>query len=478
MKKKKLSIVLSLIFIITSVLGNLSYADTSISAQKNESKLLVNGQAVSVDAYNINGNNYFKLRDVAIMLNNTERQFDVSWDEKNQQLEITTGKAYSSDMTLSNGGNKTKNAYFKLSNISLDGENIVLAAFNIDGNNYFKLRDLSEKIKFSSEWNQNLQAIEINSGNLTYDNTVNKAPNKEVSAIKPWDYAKKLGRGVDVDWSKTKDGRKYYNEKAVKDFKKAGVSHVRIRIADKADETLLKGLDEQIKDCIENGIIPVIAYQADEFKNNPNEKNIKEVIDWWTTVAQRYQDYSPLLSFDLLIEATDALNDKPEKLNEIYERLVTEIRKTNPERIIMISPRLRSDSQYLSELKIPTKHNGYLMAEWHFYAAGPSKTNERKLWTTGTEKEKQLIKEKIEYALKWQKETGIPTWVGAWMPGNYNDENDYSVKEQVVFAKYMTQQLSSAKIPFAVNSDTKFYDRENNKWISEMQSVFKAIFNS
>lgn len=464
MKKKSVSIILSLIFIITSVLGNISYADTSISAQKNESKLLVNGQTVSVDAYNINGNNYFKLRDVAIMLNNTERQFDVSWDEKKQQLAITTGKTYSSDMTLSTGGAKSKNAYFKLSNISLDGESIILAAFNIDGNNYFKLRDLSEKIKFSSEWNQNLQAIEVNSGN--------------VSAIKPWDYAKKLGRGVDVDWSKTKDGRKYYNEQAVKDFKKAGVSHVRIRIADKADETLLKGLDEQIKDCIENGIIPVIAYQADEFKNNPNEKNIKEVIDWWTTVAKRYQNYSPLLSFDLLIEATDALNDKPEKLNEIYERLVTEIRKTNPERIIIISPRLRSDAQYLSELEIPTKHNGYLMAEWHFYAAGPSKTNERKLWTTGTEKEKQLIKEKINYALEWQKETGIPTWVGAWMPGNYNDENDYSIKEQVVFAQYMTQQLSSAKIPFAVNSDTKFYDREKNKWVEEMQDVFKTIFNS
>lgn len=463
-KKKRVSIILSLIFIITYVFGNVSYADTSIVAKKNESKLLVNGQAVNVESYNINGNNYFKLRDVAIMLNNTERQFDVSWDEKKQQLAITTGKAYGSDMTLSNGGNKTKNAYFRLSNISLDGERIVLAAFNIDGNNYFKLRDLSEKIKFSSEWNQNLQAIEVNSGN--------------VSAIKPWDYAKKLGRGIDVDWSKTKDGRKYYNEQAVKDFKKAGVSHVRIRIADKADEELLKDLDVQIKDCIKNGVIPVIAYQADEFKNNPNEKNIKEVIDWWTIVAKRYQNYSPLLSFDLLIEATDALNDKPEKLNEIYERIVTEIRKTNPERIIMISPRLRSDSQYLSELKIPTKHNGYLMVEWHFYASGPSKTNERKLWTTGTETEKQLIKEKIEYALKWQKETGIPTWVGAWMPGNYNEGNEYSINEQIVFAQYMTKQLSNAKIPFAVNSDTKFYDRENNKWIEEMQIVFKTIFNS
>lgn len=108
-------------------------------------------------------------------------------------------------------------------------------------------------------------------------------------------------------------------------------------------------------------------------------------------------------------------------LNEVYEKLVTSIRKTNPARIIMMSPRLRSDPAYLSELAIPSHHNGYIMAEWHFYAAGPSKDNERKLWTTGTDEEKQLVLEKIDYALQWQKDTGIATWVGAWTPGNYND---------------------------------------------------------
>lgn len=162
-------------------------------------------------------------------------------------------------------------------------------------------------------------------------------------------------------------------------------------------------LDKQVDDCIKTGIIPIIAYQADEFKNDPDEKNIQEVVNWWSIVAERYNEKSYLLSFDLLIEATDALNKQPEKLNEIYERIVTEVRKTNPQRIIMISPRLRSDSQYLSELKIPSQSNGYLMAEWHFYAAGPSKDNDRKLWTIGSENEKKLITDKINYALDWQK---------------------------------------------------------------------------
>lgn len=311
----------------------------------------------------------------------------------------------------------------------------------------------------------------------SFGNELSKENLNGANPILPWNYVKILGKGIDVDWSKTKDGRKYYNEQTVKDFKEAGVSHVRIRISEKATDELLQNLDKQINDCLKNGIIPIIAYQADEFKNNPNEKNIEEVVNWWSILANRYKNYSYLLSFDLLIEATDSLNQQPEKLNEIYEKLVSEIRKTNQNRIIMISPRLRSDASYLKELKIPSKHNDFLMAEWHFYAAGPSKENDRKLWTTGTDVEKKLINDKINEALLWQEQTGIPTWVGAWMPGNYNDGNDYSIEEQIVFATYMTNQLSQAKIPFAVNSDTKYYNRETNKWITEMKPVFNSIFN-
>lgn len=296
------------------------------------------------------------------------------------------------------------------------------------------------------------------------------------SPIEPWDYQKLLGRGMDVDWCKTSKGMKYYNEKACRDFKASGVRHVRIRIKNTVSDKLLNTLDKQIEDCLKNGLIPVIAYQADEFKNAPTEENIQKVVSWWGTVANRYKDTSYFLSFDLLIEATDALNKQPEKLNEIYERIVTEVRKTNPKRIIMISPRLRSDAAYLSELKIPTLHNGYLMAEWHFYAAGPSKTNERKLWTTGTDAEKKLITDKIELALKWQEENNVPTWVGAWMAGNYNDGNDYTIAEQIKFASFMVQQLEQAKIPFAVNSDTKFYDRQKNAWVDTMRPLFQCIY--
>ena len=299
---------------------------------------------------------------------------------------------------------------------------------------------------------------------------------KQDQPVSPWLYQSILGKGMDVTWSEFRKQANTYNFQMVKDFKQAGVDHVRIRIKDEVSNELLAALDQQVSDCLSQGIIPVLAYQAHEFKENPNAETISHVVDWWTQIAQHFKDASHLVSFDLMIESSDALNKQPEILNQMYEQTVSAIRKTNPDRIIMISPRLRSDPNYLHELKIPSAHNQYLMAEWHFYASGPDKSNEKKKWTPGTAEEKKLIQDKIQTAVEWQKQTGIPTWVGAWMPGNYNKGNEYSVNEQVVFASYMRQALTEAGIPFAVNADTKYYQADTNTWISVMQPVVKAIF--
>ena len=294
--------------------------------------------------------------------------------------------------------------------------------------------------------------------------------------IDPLAYQQILGKGMDVDWCKTAAGMSLYHPDVPKDFKQAGISHVRIRVKDEATEELLALLERQVSDCLETGLIPIIAYQADELKNDPSDKNLHQVEVWWKTVAEHFRDESFLLSFDLIIEVTDALKNQPDRLNVIYERLVSVVRASNPERIVIISPRLRSDPAYLWDLVIPSAANGYLMAEWHFYASGPSKENQRKLWTSGTAEERALIQEKIDLALQWQKETGIPTWVGAWMPGDYNEGDTYTIEEQVAFASYMTQSLTDAGIPFAVNADQHFYDREQRKWLEDMQPVFAAIY--
>lgn len=448
--------------------SSISAAQPFVSAIPSASKILLDGYEKQLTAYNIYDNNYFKLRDVAFMLSGTEKRFSVTWNEKDETVSVITGEYY-----LPVGGEmeqitdpSPRNALPAANVIYINGVRAEFNAYLISDNNYIKLRDLGEILNFGVDWRAEDNAVLISSQNNYYD----------ANPVSPWKYQEILEKGLDVDWAKTQDGRKYYCTQTAQDFWDAGINHVRIRIKDKADDELFASLDKQIDDCIKLGIIPIIAYQADEFKNSPSEETIQKVVDWWSAVAQRYRHKSYLLSFDLIIEVTDELNKQPEKLNEIYDKIVTEVRKTNSKRIIMISPRLRSDPAYLNELEIPAQHNGYLMAEWHFYASGPSKTNEKKLWITGSAAEKQLILDKINLALAWQEKTNIPTWVGAWMPGNYNETNDYTIEEQCIFASFVSSALSNANIPFAVNSDTKFYNRETGEWFSEMKPVFESIF--
>ena len=54
----------------------------------------MDGAPVGLTAYNINGNNYFKLRDLAALLNGTQAQFQVGWNDAARTITLTTDAAY------------------------------------------------------------------------------------------------------------------------------------------------------------------------------------------------------------------------------------------------------------------------------------------------------------------------------------------------------------------------------------------------
>jgi len=297
--------------------------------------------------------------------------------------------------------------------------------------------------------------------------------------IDPQEMVDKLGKGFDSGWPEFDNRYKHFNKQMVKDIADAGFNHIRLRTNWPAEEKLFAALDQQISDCLEYGLIPIIAYQAGEAEENPDTTHRNQVIEWWRTVADHYQDYTHNMVFNLIIEVSGALKKDPEKLNSWYELIVSAIRESNPTRLLAVSPVNLSDPYYLDELEIPSQSNGYLIGEWHFYASGPSKTSDKKLWTTGTESEKKLLTDKIDAALVWEQKTGVPTWVGAWMPGNYNKGNDYTVPEQVVFATFMVRELEKAEIPWAVNAVKHFYDYmiDSNTWTVEKLPVRDVILD-
>ncbi|MDR1573145.1 MAG: leucine-rich repeat domain-containing protein [Clostridiales Family XIII bacterium] len=129
------------------------------------STVLVNGRPVAFDAYNISDNNYFKLRDLASVLSGTEKQFEVGWDGAANAIALTSGAAYTpvgGEMAGKGAGDKTPVP--TTSRITLDGKDISFTAYNIDGNNYFKLRDIGAAFDFGVDWDGARNTIAIDTG--------------------------------------------------------------------------------------------------------------------------------------------------------------------------------------------------------------------------------------------------------------------------------------------------------------------------
>ena len=61
----------------------------STLAEPSVNKVYVDGEQANVAAYGINGNNYFKLRDLAAILSGTDAQFEVTWDRATGSITLT-----------------------------------------------------------------------------------------------------------------------------------------------------------------------------------------------------------------------------------------------------------------------------------------------------------------------------------------------------------------------------------------------------
>lgn len=128
-------------------------------------KLEVDGKNVDCEKYNIDGSNYFKLRDLAYVLNGTGSQFAVGFDAATSTVTITTGAAYTSNGTeLVTGMDNSKTAQPSRQTILIDGvERGDLTAYNIGGSNFFKLRDLGDTLGFEVDFNAASNAAVVRS---------------------------------------------------------------------------------------------------------------------------------------------------------------------------------------------------------------------------------------------------------------------------------------------------------------------------
>ena len=146
------------------------------------------GQAVYVGStrvyptgYNINDNNYFKLRDVGKLAG-----FGVDWNEDTRTVEISSSRTAPELTGISDTAVTGATAKPTDQRITVDGKEVSMTAYKIKGNNYVKLRDIGKTINFGVSFNMATKAVSIDP-NGTYVEEVKPTPSTPTAAaITKW----------------------------------------------------------------------------------------------------------------------------------------------------------------------------------------------------------------------------------------------------------------------------------------------------
>lgn len=155
MKKRIISLVAGIAMV------SMAAAASTVLAKPSAHSVYVDGRPVQIAAYEIADNNYFKLRDLAALVNGTDKQFSVSWNEQNQFIYVSTDKPYAPVGGELSGGTVTQQAKPSSHNIYIDGRPFYFTAYEIADNNYFKLRDLAAALDISIGWDAATQRVDI-----------------------------------------------------------------------------------------------------------------------------------------------------------------------------------------------------------------------------------------------------------------------------------------------------------------------------
>lgn len=160
--KKKISLLLAVLMLVTFM--PMSMAASEERSMESSQKFTVNGEAVHIRAYIINGKNYLRLRDAAAALKGTKAQFYVDYDKEKDLVKIETNKPYED---LSNtkiySSQKKLWATMKDMDVLFNGkERKLKSAFIID-TNYIELRDLAKLVGFSVSYDAPTKTVAITS---------------------------------------------------------------------------------------------------------------------------------------------------------------------------------------------------------------------------------------------------------------------------------------------------------------------------
>lgn len=125
----------------------------SLTAEPSTAKLSVNGYVYDLAGYNVNSSNYYKIRDIAMLLRATSAKFEVTWDASLGGISIQPGVKYT---VVGEELSPDYSTSFDISsydgNIFVNNSAVNIEAYTINGSTYMKIRDIADVVGFGVDW--------------------------------------------------------------------------------------------------------------------------------------------------------------------------------------------------------------------------------------------------------------------------------------------------------------------------------------
>lgn len=134
----------------------------TLSATKSKANLTVNGKKYDILGYSIENSNYYKIRDIAMLVRTTPARFAVDWDQNLNAISLSTGIKYTPiGSELTDDTSTTLSISKTIAPIYVDGEKTNVVTYTINDSTYIKIRDLGDMVGFLVGWNSETQTVEI-----------------------------------------------------------------------------------------------------------------------------------------------------------------------------------------------------------------------------------------------------------------------------------------------------------------------------
>gem|GEM_PF-5122881 len=184
---------------------------------------------------------------------------------------------------------------------------------------------------------------------------------------------------------------------------------------DAADDALLDELENIIDDLLNKNLAVVITFYG-LTKDNPGD--LDKMVSWWGYVAERFRNKSHRLIFNLFVEPWSLIhNADPQRIAVYYREITKEIRKTNPDRLIIyfkVPPENAADNPYgpgtewfITKDFDPIPPEAGIWYLWDFHVLKGNARDNIRL---------------IEQAWEYSDSTKEAVWSGAWAAKT--DENE------------------------------------------------------